>query len=88
MKSPDHYGDTVLMDYLVSHKVGFAEGNIAKYVIRWEKKDGIKDLYKARDYLNALIADAELSALKKTPLGLYKEVEEYPNTLDLFDGIK
>lgn len=88
MKSPSHYGDTVLMDYLVSHKVGFAEGNIAKYVIRWEKKDGIRDLYKARDYLNALIADAELSALKAAPVSLYKDVEDYPHTPDLFDGFK
>lgn len=60
MQSPNHYQSTVLMDYLISHKIGFAEGNICKYVARWDKKDGLKDLYKARDYLLALIAHEEL----------------------------
>lgn len=67
MKSPEHYGSTVLMDYLISHKIGFSEGNICKYVVRWEKKDGVKDLYKAREYLNALIAYAELEQAGDTP---------------------
>lgn len=60
MKSPDHYQDTRLMDLLIDKQVPFAEGNIMKYVYRWREKDGIKDLYKARDYLNALIANSEL----------------------------
>jgi len=60
MQPPKHYGDTSLMDYLISHNLGFAEGNICKYVVRWKEKDGIKDLYKARDYLNAVISHEEL----------------------------
>ncbi|HMU99081.1 MAG TPA: DUF3310 domain-containing protein [Chitinophagales bacterium] len=60
MISPSHYKDTILMDYLISHNVGFAEGNICKYVARWKAKGGINDLYKARDYLNALIAFEEM----------------------------
>ena len=59
--SPDHYKDTKLMDYLISHNVGFAEGNICKYVVRWKEKDGLRDLKKARDYLLALIAFVELN---------------------------
>jgi hypothetical protein len=59
MQSPDHYGDTMLMDLLIAKQVPFTEGNIMKYVYRWRDKDGIKDLYKARDYLNALIAYEE-----------------------------
>ena len=66
IKSPSHYGDTSLMDYLISHKIGFAEGNICKYVVRWEQKDGIKDLIKARTYLDALIASAELNTVKQS----------------------
>lgn len=58
--SPKHYQDTRLMDLLISKQVPFAEGNIMKYVYRWKEKDGLKDLYKARDYLNALIANEEL----------------------------
>ena len=81
MQSPDHYGDTILMDYIISHNIGFSEGNIMKYVSRWDKKDGLKDLYKARDYLNALIAFVE----KKD---VYTWDPDYPQTQDLFDGIK
>lgn len=60
MKSPNHYGDTLLMDLLITKQVPFAEGNIMKYVFRWREKDGLGDLYKARDYLNALIAHEEM----------------------------
>lgn len=34
---------------------GFIKGNIFKYVIRHEKKGGLKDLYKAEDYLLRLM---------------------------------
>lgn len=60
---PKHYRSTVLMDYLISHNIGFAEGNICKYVARWREKDGLKDLYKARDYLQALITHEEFTAV-------------------------
>ncbi len=60
MNSPAHYGDTRLMDLLVDKNVPFAEGNVMKYVFRWKEKDGLKDLYKARIYLNAVIAHEEL----------------------------
>ena len=29
--------------------------NIIKYIMRFDMKDGLKDLYKARDYLNMMI---------------------------------
>ena len=48
------------MDLLIEKNVPFAEGNVMKYVFRWKEKDGLKDLYKARDYLNAVIAHEEL----------------------------
>lgn len=60
IKSPQHYKDTKLMDLLIERQVPFAEGNIMKYIFRWREKDGMRDLYKARDYLNALIAHEEL----------------------------
>lgn len=63
IKAPGHYGDTRLMDLLVDKQVPFAEGNIMKYVFRWREKDGLKDLYKARDYLQALITHEEFTAV-------------------------
>ena len=32
IQSPQHYGDTRLMDLLINKHVPFAEGNIMKYV--------------------------------------------------------
>ena len=63
MQSPQHYKDTKLMDLLIEKQVPFAEGNVMKYVFRWQEKDGIKDLLKAQVYLNALIAYAGMEEL-------------------------
>ena len=62
-QSPNHYKDTKLMDLLIERQVPFAEGNIMKYVYRWRDKGGIDDLYKARDYLTALIASEDIKQL-------------------------
>ena len=35
--------------------MGFAEGNIVKYVTRYKDKNGVEDLKKARWYINKLI---------------------------------
>ena len=59
--TPQHYKDTKLMDLLIEKNVGFAEGNIIKYVYRWKQKNGIEDLHKAKTYLDALIAYEELN---------------------------
>ena len=74
IKSPTHYQDTKLMDLLIEKQVPFAEGNIMKYTFRWREKDGLKDLYKARDYLNALIAYEEINT-RPNPV-------EYPTLLN------
>lgn len=60
MQAPSHYKDTKLMDLLIERQVPFAEANVMKYVFRWREKDGLRDLYKARDYLNALITHTEM----------------------------
>lgn len=57
---PKHYGSTMLMDYLISHNIGFAAGNICKYVVRYQEKNGIEDLEKAKVYLDALITYVKL----------------------------
>lgn len=36
--------------------IGFLKGNVIKYLIRYQEKNGIEDLYKAREYLVILIA--------------------------------
>jgi len=48
------------MDLLIDKQVPFAEANIMKYVFRWREKEGLKDLDKAKIYLEALIKHEEL----------------------------
>lgn len=61
---PNHYTQGIeCWDFIVSHKMGYLEGNIIKYVTRYKDKDGLKDLLKAQAYLHRLIE--ELAPMKK-----------------------
>ena len=42
-------------EYVVKNGIGFAEGNVIKYVTRWKDKGGVEDLKKARHFLDLLI---------------------------------
>lgn len=42
-------------DFIAANNLGYFEGNIVKYVSRWQDKGGIEDLKKARHYLDKLI---------------------------------
>ena len=46
-------------EYSIKNKLGFAEGNIVKYVSRFGLKGGLEDLYKARHYLEMLIEEVK-----------------------------
>lgn len=46
-------------EYSIKNKLGFAEGNVVKYVTRFGLKGGLEDLHKARHYLDMLIEEAE-----------------------------
>lgn len=59
---PSHYtqGDIEVIDYIEDKKLGYRLGNVVKYVSRaGHKDDAIKDLKKARWYLNREIAKME-----------------------------
>ena len=60
---PRHYchrGGIEPIEFIQSNRLGFAAGNVVKYVIRYEEKGGVVDLEKARWYLDRLI-DEEIS---------------------------
>jgi hypothetical protein len=42
-------------DYIAANELGYFEGNIVKYVSRWQEKGGVDDLRKAAHYLQKLI---------------------------------
>lgn len=54
----DHYKSKGVQpwDYIIANNLGYLEGNIIKYVTRWRDKGGVKDLEKARHYLDKLIS--------------------------------
>ena len=47
------------IDFIEKNGIGFSEGNIIKYVVRYKQKGGIKDLRKAQHYLDMLIERME-----------------------------
>lgn len=47
------------IEFIAVNGFDFVEGCILKYVSRYKYKDGLRDLYKARAYLDRLIAREE-----------------------------
>ena len=43
------------VEYIHANGIGYMEGNVIKYVTRWRDKNGIKDLEKAKHYIELLI---------------------------------
>ena len=55
---PDHYKKKIPpIDFIMANELDFCQGNIVKYVCRYMQKDGLKDLLKARTYLDYLISE-------------------------------
>jgi len=66
VEHPSHYNQGIEMwDYAHSHNLSFFEGNIVKYITRWKDKNGIEDLYKAKQYLDKLIDLEKVKTSKK-----------------------
>lgn len=53
----DHYKKYKIqpVEYIHGNNIPFIEGNIIKYITRWRDKNGIKDLEKAKHFINILI---------------------------------
>ncbi len=53
----DHYKKLKIqpIEYIHANNIPFAEGSVIKYVTRWREKDGIKDLKKAKHFIDLLI---------------------------------
>lgn len=62
VQKPKHYADKEIevIDYIEDTLSkegyeGYLQGNIIKYISRYQHKNGVEDLKKARYYLNKLI---------------------------------
>ena len=70
------YGDEAVIEcieYIESHAFDFLEGNVIKYVTRYEQKNGLEDLKKASWYLNRLIKREERK-IKPYDSSLYNSI--------------
>jgi|15BtaG_2_1085339.scaffolds.fasta_scaffold23733_3 hypothetical protein len=68
---PEHYNQGIeAIEYINSWNMGFNEGNIVKYITRYQFKEGLEDLKKAQWYLDNLISQIETSKKSKQ---LYKK---------------
>jgi hypothetical protein len=56
-------------DFVIANDLDYFQGSIIKYVCRWKDKDWIKDLYKARHFLDKYIEtmEAKYEGLKERP---------------------
>lgn len=59
-RGSDHYkqGDIEPIEYILANKLGFCEGNVVKYITRFKITTDVRDLEKARHYIDFLIDDA------------------------------
>jgi len=53
----NHYSKLAIqpVEYIHKNKIPFIEGSVIKYVTRWRSKDGVKDLQKAKHFIELLI---------------------------------
>lgn len=71
--SGDHYKNLKIqpVEYIHANDIPFIEGSVIKYVTRWKAKGGIKDLEKAKHFIDLLIeletGKTETSAKFPTP---------------------
>jgi hypothetical protein len=43
------------VEFIIKNNIGFVEGNIIKYILRFKEKGGVQDLNKAKHYIELLI---------------------------------
>ena len=65
VNKPIHYQGTIeAIDAIeasmpLQQQMGYLKGNVMKYIIRWDRKNGLEDLKKAQWYLNRMIDKQE-----------------------------
>ena len=43
------------VEFIIKNNIGFVEGNIIKYILRFKEKGGVQDLLTAKHYIELLI---------------------------------
>lgn len=60
--NPRHYSRWEIepLEFIMANDLPFWMGNVLKYIMRYDQKDGLQDLYKARTYLDEKIKELEV----------------------------
>lgn len=75
MEKPYYYNMPIdVIEFCQANNLPFDVGNIIKYVVRYKNKNGVKDLIKAREYIDRMIV-FELSQSKKNTRSIKIEDE-------------
>ena len=82
-----HYQSLAIqpIEYILKNNMGWAEGEIIKYLSRWRLKNGLEDLKKAKSILDTLIVEAIAHEHKAG--GRHKPLVEYQLTENELSGI-
>jgi len=61
LNNPDHYSRWAIepIVFIRANKLDALRANIIKYIMRYDHKDGMNDLVKAKQYLEYLIEDCD-----------------------------
>lgn len=86
MTTPEHYShgiepiEVMKMNMTREQYIGFLRGNVIKYILRYDHKDGAKDVAKALDYTKRLLTVLlEDEAVPKTNLNAANNKDDvYP----------
>jgi len=54
---PNHYNKYKItpIEFILANDIPFCEANVIKYISRWKDKGGLKDLEKAKEYIQIII---------------------------------
>lgn len=57
IKHPPYYTQYKIepIDFIIANNLDFCTGNVIKYILRQNKKNGVEDLKKAKQYIDFLI---------------------------------
>ena len=54
--NPNYYGSQIdVIEFVQANNLDFMQGNVIKYITRYKSKNGIEDLYKAKEYIDRII---------------------------------
>lgn len=81
--APSHYRSAYQhWDFALKVGLSYLEGCTTKYVTRWRKKEGMKDLWKAMQYLDKMIMTGDYD-IKRNNIAIDEELDRFATANDL-----